>query len=58
MSELFESGQADTVDQGVLMVRNWMDENWSSIQEGGEPGLPPLVAALLSLGRTGGSHHQ
>lgn len=50
MDSLDKSGQAD-IDQGVRMVRVWLDENWGSIQEGGEPGLRPLVEALLSLGR-------
>lgn len=41
----------EMVEAGVLMVRNWMDENWSTIQEGGEPCLPHLVEGVLSLAR-------
>lgn len=63
MAQLHDSGQAgalssdvivtpEILEQGVMVVRSWMDENWSAIQDGCEPMIAQVVRDVLSIAHT------
>lgn len=49
---------AASIEAGVTALRDWMSENWSAIQDGGEPEIRDVVRALLLLGHTCTYHHR